>query len=308
MAGRPPKKIWDQFTEDSIDLTTAELAEQYKRHSRTIRDWRNFLAGKGYKVGRGYGIPTLEPRPRYNIPTLDKYEKLEGDAIVVGDLHLPFVKWKWASWLLKIAERFDIRRLLVVGDLLDAKALTYFPKKEAAVKWEVELREAENFIDCMCDWFTEIIYCYGNHERNRIIARFEGELTAERFGRLISTDSALKVSPYSYVILHTEAGKWRLTHQRNYRKTPLSVAKNLCEMHLCHIMAHHQHRMAQGFDASGNFMLVDNGGLMDEEKMDWVMLEDRVMPKPTNGFTVIHRGRPYLFNSASDFRFWLGGD
>ena len=301
MPGKPPRKLRDQFAKDSVDLTTAELSERYRKRPRTIQDWRKFLEGEGYKVGRGRGIPTLEPRPRYNVPRLDKWERLEGDAMVAGDFHLPFVDWLWIKRLMQIGEQLDIRRLIIIGDFLDAKALNGFLPKDVPVAWETELREAEHSIDCLADWFTEIVYCYGNHESNRVIARLEGHLSPERFGRLVSTDPVLRVSQYHYVELYTANGKWRLTHQKPYRKIPLSAAKTIWERRLCHVVTHHQHRTAMGFDPSGRFMLIDNGWMADERYMDWMMLEDRGNAAPINGFLAIKGGFPLLYGPMTDW-------
>tara|TARA_Y100000310_G_scaffold328928_1_gene397898 strand:+ start:11544 stop:12383 length:840 start_codon:yes stop_codon:yes gene_type:complete len=279
-------------------MTNAELGEKYSVVPRSVRRWKQFLREEGM-------LGEIKAGPLFNIKRFNDWEKLEGDAIVASDFHMPFVDWQWASYLLKVAVKFDIRRLIIMGDLLDAKALTFFPRAEVAVAWETELRETENLIDALLEWFDEIVYCVGNHEVNRVIKRLQGQLTPERFGKLFCADSALKTSRYSYLELHTPRGKWRITHQKRSSIVLLTVARKLCEINKCHVMTHHQHRMAQGIDPSGTLMMVDNGMMVDEQKLEWIMLEDRVYPKGVQGFTVISNGVPYSFGWHTDWKFWL---
>ena len=53
MPGRCPKNTIDEFVEDcNAGLTTRQLADKYKRKSRTIMSWRKKLRDEGRSVGR----------------------------------------------------------------------------------------------------------------------------------------------------------------------------------------------------------------------------------------------------------------
>lgn len=305
MAGRPPARLREQFAEDTLELVTGELAEKYDRSRSTIREWRLYLKAKGHIIGYGHGPVTDDLKPLYYVPMLNKWEKIEGDAIVTGDFHFPFCNWEYVNRVVPIARLFGVKRLLIVGDLMDMQSLSYWPKKDIPVRWEKELQETEYVIDYYCDYFEEIIDTVGNHLRNRALRRLEGQLDVERFKRLFTQDQRVRVSPYPFLELHTVRGKWHITHQKNARKNPLSTARDLCHKYRCHIITHHQHRMAMGFDESGKYVLIDNGSMADERKMDWQMMEDTTRAFDTHGFVVIKDGAPYIFGDMTDFSYWL---
>lgn len=299
MAGRPPEELWEDFVADSLTMTTGALVEKYDRAPSTIREWRQFLRAKGFEAGYGHGGGDL--KALYYVPLL-KADELEGDAVVTGDFHFPFCNWEYVHRVVPIAEQLGVKRLIIAGDLMDMESLSYFPKDHVPVAWERELEETEQVIDFYLDYFDEVIDTVGNHLRNRALRRLEGQLDAQRFKRLFTESDRVSISPFSYLTLHTENGKYRITHQKNARKTPLSVARDLCHQHRCHVVTHHQHRMALGFDESGHYILIDNGSMADERKMGWVMLEDRAYPQSTHGFVVIKDGYPRLFGNHTDWR------
>jgi len=301
MAGKPPEALWEQFSQDTQVLTTWELVEKYDKAPSTIREWRIFLQRQGIPVGYGHGVHNGTLQPLYYVPVLDKYERIQGDAIVTGDFHFPFCNWEYVNRVVPVAEKFGIKRLIIAGDLMDMQSLSFFPKDTVPVKWEQELEETERVIDYYCDAFDEIIDTVGNHLRNRALRRLEGQLDVGRFKRLFSKDARVKCSPYPFLKLSTARGTYHITHQKNYRKNPLSVARDLCHKHRSHVITHHQHRMAFGFDESGHYMLIDNGSMADEDKMDWVQMQDTTANASTHGFVAIKGGYPYLLGQHTDW-------
>jgi hypothetical protein len=305
MPGRVPPHLLVQFSEDTLVFTTRELCDKYHKAVRTICDWRLDAKSQGQTVG--YGL-TKDPvlQPLHYVPTYTKWEQLEGDVVIAGDFHIPYCDWKLVNRIIPVARKYDIRQLIICGDLFDLAALTGFPKAARLPAWEKELQETEHFIDAMCTHFDLVLDTVGNHLQNRLLKRLEGELSAERFKRLFTTDDKVAISPYPFLKLATRQGTWHITHQRNYSKNSLSVARMLCHKHRSHIMTHHQHRMALGFDESGKYMLIDNGSMADERKMAWMQYQDTTRPVATHGFTVIKNGYPYLFGRHTDWDWALG--
>ena len=108
-------------------------------------------------------------------------------------------------------------------------------------------------------------------------------------------DSELKSSNYGYCLVETETGTWRVTHAKNYSVTQLNVADFLAQKHQQHIINHHEHHLAKGWDRYKRHVIINNGGCFDVEKMAYVQLDDSKMPNMTKGFTMLRDGFPYVF-------------
>ena len=58
MAGRPPNDLAPQFAQDTLTLTTHELAGKYEIAESTVRDWRLFCK-RCLDLEVGYGRPRM---------------------------------------------------------------------------------------------------------------------------------------------------------------------------------------------------------------------------------------------------------
>jgi len=58
LAGRPPDDLAKQFAQDTLTLTTHELARKYEIAESTVRDWRLFCK-RSLDLEVGYGVPKM---------------------------------------------------------------------------------------------------------------------------------------------------------------------------------------------------------------------------------------------------------
>ena len=130
-----------------------------------------------------------------------------------------------------------------------------------------------------------------------------GELSAADLGLLIDVEG-VNFHIYSWCILETSTGEWRLTHQHNYSIVAQSVGVKLAHKFRQHVVTHHQHRISKGHDSSGQSVVIDNGCLADPAKLDYTNIVDNTRPVMTQGFVIIRNGAGTLFAKDPAFTDW----
>ena len=269
--------------------------------------------------------PTGEPMtPRFNVPSrtydgsitaadvprFDGAWNLQGDFMVINDVHIPATNWNFAECMLEIAETnlSSPRKLIIAGDLINGDALSRWDNVVLITPLADELTYAEAFLNHLAGVFDEIYMTRGNHE-NRLLFGLRGQIHAPQFRRMFTDNPRVHFSMYSYLDVTSGGERWHITHQRNYSINPLTVARKLATKHNAHIISAHQHHSAAGRDLSNRFACIDSGGLHDPRLMAYVGLEDSTSPNMANGFVLLRDGIGTLFTPADyrlfDWQRWL---
>lgn len=239
---------------------------------------------------------------------LGKPWRLDGDWIVCGDVHLNTVKKGFMLRPLQIAERMltGTRRLLITGDFLNADAWSDYPTIYPLPPFKRELQAARYFFDVYLDVFDEIWVTQGNHDR-RVQKNSKNAISPEDLMRMVTHDPRIKVSHWGHAVIDSPSGEWRATHGSEFSVQTLSVADQLAQKYKQHIISHHQHHCSIGWDRFKRYVIIDNGGLFDEDSLAYVMLDDNKRPRMANGFTALVGGTPYLFGASplTNWEFWI---
>jgi len=87
----------------------------------------------------------------------------------------------------------------------------------------------------------------------------------------------------------------------------LVVADQLAQKYQMHIIQHHEHHCAMGWDRYGRYVVVNNGGLFRPDVMAYAVMDDSKSPAMKRGFTLLRGGTPYLFSDEpfTDWSAWL---
>ena len=74
-----------------------------------------------------------------------------------------------------------------------------------------------------------------------------------------------------------------------------------------HIISHHEHHLAKGWSRSGKYVIINNGGLFDQDKLQFAVLTDSRAPMMKQGFTMLKNGVGTLFGPTpfTDWSLWL---
>lgn len=243
------------------------------------------------------------------IRRVGKAWQFDGDWIIAGDIHLNTMNRLWAQQPLAIAKRHlkGKRRMLLAGDFLNMDAFSNYESDVASHAFSTEVAAGRDFLDMYLEVFDELWILLGNHDR-RPGKRTKGTIKAEMVYQMIAPFSdRAHVSSWGWATIQAHTGTWRVTHGSNYSVNTLAVASNLAQKFQQHIIGHHQHHLAVGFDRYKRYLIIDNGGLFLEDHLLYTRLDDNTMPRMVNGFTMLKDGYPTVFGPPpfTDWRQWL---
>jgi transcriptional regulator with XRE-family HTH domain/predicted phosphodiesterase len=240
---------------------------------------------------------------------LGKPWRLDGDWVIAGDVHVNTTNWNFAQRPLQVAMKYldKPRRIIIAGDMVNGDAFSKYENSISLPSFGTELKAARHFIDKYLEVFDEIYLFLGNHDR-RIQKGTNNAIDPENLLRLISHDTRVKISQWGHCVINSPKGEWRILHGSEYSVNQLVVADQLAQKYGQHIIGHHQHHHSLGWSRFKQHVIIDNGGLFDENSMAYVQLDDNKRPRMVNGFTMLLNGSPYLFGKEplTDYDFWLG--
>ena len=151
--------------------------------------------------------------------------------------------------------------------------------------------------------FDEIWMVSGNHDR-RLIKKLNGQVEIQDIMNMTVTDK-VKATIRDRCQVQTSQGLYTVLHGSSYRKLSLSAANQYAQKFQSHIISHHEHHAALGMDEYDRYIIINNGGLFDIEKLSYVQLETKTMTSMSQAFTMVRGGYPYLFGKWTDWSRWL---
>jgi hypothetical protein len=249
-------------------------------------------------------VPVGMLEENFDIPVFKGDLKLPmDDYIITADYHSPYFSTLWHYRSLMIAEHFGIKKLVVVGDLVDfGFASHYYSDHKPGIADEAD--ENKRLIQSLLAQFEEIVVVKGNHE-DRLGRQTDGLIQARYLFELWAGPEYGKRFKYSLYDRLTIGDEWLCVHPKSYSTVSTRVAKLLAAKYHKNILNTHGHFMGYGYDISGKYYVADIGGMFDKEKIEYKNLKTTIHPEWTNGFLMLKNGYPYLFNEHTDFDFWM---
>lgn len=223
---------------------------------------------------------------------------VSGRGVVSSDWHLPLTDYKKAALLVDLAVKHDTTDyLLIVGDYFNLDALSQYNPKQDDAGFSVEIDRGRELINILLEVFDKIIITRGNHDE-RLAATTGWRMQFVESMQLLIPEilkykNNLIISELDYAHINTEHGTWIAAHTKQYSKVPLSIPRELCDIHQMNVAAAHRHHHAIG-KSKGGFYAVELGGLFDASKTKYLSRWTTTHPKWTPGWMVLHEGGPYL--------------
>jgi len=279
--------IIEDFIIEARYKTTKELAEMYGVSRRTVRRWKQHARN---------GIP----KPKTKV--YNDYLKATSDrALVIGDIEVPCHSVEILEIACEVAKKYGLDTLIINGDLISLDSFSTWARNTVyKLDFKEELEPTMEILKIFLSIFKNLYIITGNHER-RLAHKLSGEITiADFFTRL----AGVQFSEYSYCTLQSGDSDILVCHQDNYSKQPLSVARELASVHLKNIIAGHTHHLAQGYDKSGQFWIVDGGCCRDMLRTEYKATRVNTFPKWNNGVVMVINGQPFLIDQHNA-EFWL---
>ena len=233
-------------------------------------------------------------RRKFDTVALGTPFTLQGDFIIVGDVHVPTTDYDFASLVLVVAKKQGVKRLIIAGDMFNMDAFSLYEAVVASPSWREERDAARVLFHTWLEWFDDIYVIMGNHDR-RLQKWAGGQLDeSDIFGMVTSSDK-VHVSNWGHLKVKTAQGDYMVTHSKEYSINQLTVANEMAQKYQCHMITHHEHHTAIGWDRYGRYVIVNNGGLFDQSKMAYVVLDSSKRPVMKNSFCMLKNGVPRLF-------------
>jgi len=225
---------------------------------------------------------------------------------------MPTGDWPMIELKIKFGEKHlpkGNRRSACVGDLVNFDVLSQYDHLIKPFSVEDELSYAEGLLEYMFAVYDTIYMELGNHD-HRFLKQLGGDFGTTRLGRMFSRQidtGRLVFTRKSQMVVISAGQLWRLTHQRAYSRNKGIVANKLAQKHLSNMVTHHEHHVNISRDEWNRWTTINNGALVDYEKLPYVMLADSPAPVMCSGFTYIHNGTGHLltpYPTLTDWSMW----
>ncbi|KKL19892.1 hypothetical protein LCGC14_2460920 [marine sediment metagenome] len=225
--------------------------------------------------------------------------------IITCDYHSPYHSEVWINRTLAIAEKFKVKKHIIIGDLFDFNALKYFTVDDGGPKRDLdkEISQTDPVIKAL-DYFDENVLVCGNHER-RVGMKTDSMIQARHLFGLYGGgiwNRKFKYSVYDKLFIGKD---WMVVHPRSYSQVSTSVAKRLAEKYHKNIINSHGHFVGMTYDRSGKFLAIDLGGMFDVKKVDYINLQTTTHPLWRDGFGMLYNEHFYHFTDETDWSWWL---
>lgn len=270
----------------SVIVQEQSAGKSFSDIGRTI----GFSKDKAQKIARKAQLPTLPKLPQPD--KLPKEITIEGDIMIVSDLHCLAIIPRLVENVAKTAQMLDIKQLAIVGDIFNMDAFSMYPALVAATALHRETQCAKIVLDYWFEMFDRIYMCRGNHDARAIHAT-NGQIDMNVITDLITDASnreRFTVTLRDRLWLKESSGKWLLSHQHEYSQNPLVVANKLAAKYQCNVVTMHQHHFAVGKSKHGDFIVADNPCLCDYRQIAYTALNTNSMPTWALGFSAMKDG------------------
>lgn len=217
---------------------------------------------------------------------------LQGDWMIIGDVHLPCTDYGFLQLVIKVAKKYGIKKLIIAGDFFTLDIASKYQQVVPAIQWEMERKAGRLVVAELLEWFDDLRFLMGNHDR-RLQRLTDGQLDENDIFGMISSSDKVHVSNWGHCVVENknkDGYPWRITHSSNYSINQLTVADALSNKFQMNIISHHEHHLAQGWDRYKRFVVINNGCLVDQNKLAYVMLDDNKMSGMTLGFVMLQNG------------------
>lgn len=316
-----------------------------KQSGRTFAEIASELSLAVGTVKTHYYLATGQPSAPQRIPEsrYTRYDEppiIEGDALILPDVEVPFQNADFLNRVLDIADAWGIRTMIAAGDLMHMDSISGWEPNWAGEDGS-KLSEADEarlmelarslprnkqaeLLDVIMgiagedgkDFSSEM-----NHSRAALSAlngMFDSLvwIMGNHEGRLLRAINS-PVNPSELLnLMQLDNGKWKIgpyywgllkSGGEVFRITHpkgagAATARSLAIQYHQHILMGHSHRMAFEFDPSGDFYAVHMGHCVDEARLCYASQRDARRDAHKLGAVIVRDGYPWLLHEGVDWR------
>lgn len=316
-----------------------------KQSGRTFREIGQELGLSAGTIKTHYYLATGQPSAPQRIPEspyirYDEPPTLEGDALILPDVEIPFHHAEFLNRVIDLANSWGIRQVICAGDLLHMDSISGWEPNWAPARDRTILssQDEERLMNLALSLprakQQAIIDIIGNlsgidgkdfsaemgharqtlHGLNDCFDRFVWVL-GNHEGRLLRAINS-PVNPSELLnLMRLDNGKWEIgpyyyailkSGGQEFRIThPKSAAngaaRGLATQYHQHILMGHSHKLFMDFDPSGKYWAIHMGHTVDEQRLAYASQRDAKRDSHMLGSVIVLDGRPYLLTEFTDW-------
>lgn len=280
-------------------------------------------------------IITPSPYPVYDTPL-----ELDGDALILPDMEIPFHNSEFVNRVLEMAQKWNIHQCILAGDVLHFDSLSgwepnWVPENSGGLTASAEEKLMDYAMSLPAKKQGELMELIGNigqrNEQDGVstelnVARRELKKMAGLFdkidfllgnheGRLLRALQTA-VNPSELLrLLDADEPKWRIaTYYYSYLNTcngryqvehpkgaAEGTAQRLAEKYHAHIVMGHSHLLDFTWDISGKFYAIHAGHCVDELRLPYAAQRHTTKRAHKPGAVIVRDGYPWLFHEGVDW-------
>lgn len=286
MAGRP----WTAAEEMLAEHLFAEgkSVQQVYELFREQGLARSHQSIRRKKQNMGWHARTPDsPTRRYTEPL-----SVEGNAVILPDIHAPYHDAKWIDRVLSLALRWGIEQAIIAGDLADFTSFSVF-QRDAGVDAELELETISAVMDALCQSMT-VYYFAGNHDTRPVQRLRESGLNVRWIMQMFTPSENCHISDYYWCRLRSGGTLYHVEHPRSYSQNPTVVPRKLASVYRCSVIGAHGHAWGMARDASGRDWAIDSGICADPLRLAYKAQRHDAKPALYQGAVIVIDGYPVL--------------
>lgn len=209
---------------------------------------------------------------------------LDDGVMITADWHIPLYDRHWINYMLDVASKNKIRRLILAGDLFNFDSLSQYDPKQVSAGLQLELSEGKKICTMLDQVFDQIVFIWGNHD-----ARFTKSLGhkigfADSMKAILPNVGNFSFSNLDHCLIDMPTGfNWYVCHPKSYNSVPLTSAIKLANKYNANVVTAHSHHLAAGYGTDGVKKVVESGGLFNRDSTAYLQ-SSTTFPTWTNGF------------------------
>lgn len=264
---------------------------------------KNTVVGVVRDIREGKIKPSRMPDDTYIYGNEDEVDKLplfvghpsiEGNTLVVSDLHSPYIDKPFAERSGDVARYFGIDQMVIAGDTFHGEQKSPHRIKGSIIKPTNIEQDAKIVMEYLTyvrnRGIKSVLILPGNHD----LWLYKDAGGTYKFRTIIKglIDNIrgldIYVTEYDRVTLTTNNGEdWVIPHQRDYSQNPLVIGNILVNKYRANVIIPHQHISAKGISAFNHNIIIDIGGLHNPLMFAYGQLKTSTSREHQQGFATV---------------------
>jgi predicted phosphodiesterase len=230
---------------------------------------------------------------RYNAPL-----EVQGDAVILADIHAPFHDADWLDRVVSLALKRNVRQAVLAGDFADFNAFSSYGR-DVGIDADAELDTLAALMDALIATFERVYYIAGNHDVRPLRVLGDVGLSVTSLMRLFAPrpdDKQFFTSDYHWCRLVSGGQTYQIEHPKNASVNAAFVPRKLAGKFGCHVIGAHGHTWGMTKDDSGRYWAIDSGVCADPLRLGYTQLVHSTRPVQMQGAVIVQGGLPLLLS------------